>query len=69
MTRVQARILSRNELRAFASGVDIMLYPSRREGFGLSLLEVLHAGTTVRLTRLPLVFILPRRCSTPMAGR
>jgi len=43
-------LLSREQLRSLMESADIMLYPSRWEGFGLSLLEGLHAGLPVLAT-------------------
>src|SRR5690606_5271678 len=43
-------MVSREELAALHARADAVLYPSRWEGFGLSLLESLHAGVPVLAT-------------------
>lgn len=43
-------LLSREKLSSLMENADVMLYPSRWEGFGLSLLEGLHAGLPVLAT-------------------
>jgi glycosyltransferase involved in cell wall biosynthesis/SAM-dependent methyltransferase len=42
--------ISRAEIKSLYSTHDVVLYPSRFEGFGLSLLEALHAGAPVIAT-------------------
>ena len=42
--------LDRSEMNSLVESVDIVVYPSRFEGFGLSLLETLHRGTPVMCT-------------------
>jgi SAM-dependent methyltransferase len=42
--------VSRDDLRALHGRADAVLYPSRWEGLGLSLLEALHAGVPVMTT-------------------
>ncbi len=46
-------LVSRAQLRGLMEAADVMLYPSRWEGFGLSLLEGLHAGLPVLATDAP----------------
>ena len=41
---------SREELNLLVETADMVIYPSRFEGFGLSLLETLHTGTPVMCT-------------------
>ncbi|MCB0205322.1 MAG: methyltransferase domain-containing protein [Anaerolineae bacterium] len=48
--RVVEGLLSRPDLMALHEEADAVLYPSRWEGFGLSLLEALHAGLPVLAT-------------------
>jgi len=43
-------LIDRDELAALHTQVDAVLYPSRWEGFGLSLLEALHVGVPVIAT-------------------
>ncbi|UCH94533.1 MAG: methyltransferase domain-containing protein [Candidatus Aminicenantes bacterium] len=45
--QVSEGFISRSALNAFYPQVDVLLYPSRWEGFGLSLFEGLHAGLPV----------------------
>jgi glycosyltransferase involved in cell wall biosynthesis len=47
---VQTGFLSRSAIRANYASCSALLYPSRWEGFGLSLLEGLHAGCPVNAT-------------------
>ena len=42
--------LSRNEMNELVESADLIIYPSRFEGFGLSLLEALHKGIPVMCT-------------------
>lgn len=41
---------SREELADLLGEADAVLYPSRWEGFGLSMMEALHAGVPVLAT-------------------
>jgi glycosyltransferase involved in cell wall biosynthesis len=41
---------SREDLLSYYDSADIVLYPSRFEGFGLSLLEAIHRGCVVFVT-------------------
>jgi glycosyltransferase involved in cell wall biosynthesis/SAM-dependent methyltransferase len=43
-------MVSRDEIAHLYARADVILYPSRWEGFGLSLLEALHAGVPVIAT-------------------
>lgn len=42
--------MSKDELRKLTSSADLIIYPSRFEGFGLSMLEALHQGIPVMCT-------------------
>ncbi len=44
------RMVDREEITSLYERADVVLYPSRWEGFGLSLLEALHAGVPVIAT-------------------
>lgn len=50
MTYLSLQVHTREELRELLSEADAMLYPSRWEGFGLTLMEALHAGLPVLAT-------------------
>lgn len=42
--------MSRDDLRKLTSSADLIIYPSRFEGFGLSMLEAMHQGIPVMCT-------------------
>jgi glycosyltransferase involved in cell wall biosynthesis len=48
--RVETGAVSRAQIGSWLRGADAVLYPSRWEGLGLSMLEALHAGVPVLAT-------------------
>jgi len=61
---------SRDQLLTYYDEADLVLYPSRFEGFGLSLLEALHRGCYVLATDGdPMTDLLPEECQRIAAQR